>query len=287
MKLRIISGILLLACLVVVACRTKVSQQKPEEKTDRPVTLPRTVRPLPYNDSLLVMPKAELLPEVDGSRKNITSTFGAADGEHIKARDRKLFANSDEEIIYLSRIKSYHYAFPLPGAKMISPYGGNRKNHSGTDLKTCANDTIVSVFDGVVRMAKPYAAYGNVVVVRHYNGLETVYSHNSKNLVKPGDEVRVGQSIALTGRTGRATTEHLHFEVRINGTAFNPDLLFDFSTRTLRGKDLLCRRKGSAIVVSPTEVLPHQLMSGYVHPETPLLFFQTTESPVWALPDRS
>lgn len=76
------------------------------------------------------------------------------------------------------------YAFPLPGAKVISPYAGRRRHHSGVDLKTCANDTIVAAFDGIVRMAKPYAAYGNVVVIRHYNGLETVYSHNSKIWLK-------------------------------------------------------------------------------------------------------
>jgi len=90
-----------------------------------------------------------------------------------------------------------------------------------------------SAFDGIVRLAKPYYAYGNVIVVRHYNGLETVYSHNSKNLVKPGDYVKAGQPIALTGRTGRATTEHLHFEVRVNGQHFNPNLVFDLQERKL------------------------------------------------------
>ncbi len=260
-----------MAFLLVAACRTLTSHQKPEEKTDQPVNPPRTVLPLKHTDSLIVMPKAELLPEADLSRKDITATIRPADTEHIKASDGKLFANGNEEIIYLSRISPPHYAFPLPGAKVISPYGGQRKNHSGVDLKTRPNDTIRSAFDGVVRMAKPYAAYGNVVVVRHYNGLETVYSHNSKNLVKPGSEVKVGQAVALTGRTGRATTEHLHFEVRINGTHFNPDLLFNFATRTLRDKDLLCSKKGGAIVVRQTEVLPHQLMGDYQYPDIPLL----------------
>ena len=60
----------------------------------------------------------------------------------------------------------------------------------GTDIKTCAKDTIRAAFDGVVRMSKPYYAYGNIVVIRHANGLETLYSHNFKNLVKAGDVVK-------------------------------------------------------------------------------------------------
>lgn len=142
--------------------------------------------------------------------------------------------------------------FPLPGAKVISPYAGRRKHHSGVDLKTCANDTIISAFDGIVRLAKPYYAYGNVIVVRHYNGLETVYSHNSKNLVKPGDYVKAGQPIALTGRTGRATTEHLHFEVRVNGQHFNPNLVFDLQERKLNNQCLVFTQKVAKLQWSPS-----------------------------------
>ena len=64
--------------------------------------------------------------------------------------------------------------------------------------------------------------------------METLYSHNSKNLVKVGDKVKCGQKIALTGRTGRATTEHLHFEIRVNGRPYNPDMIFDHKTRQLK-----------------------------------------------------
>ena len=131
------------------------------------------------------------------------------------------------------------------------------------DLKTHAHDTIISAFDGIVRLAKPYYAYGNVIVVRHYNGLETVYSHNSKNLVKPGDYVKAGQPIALTGRTGRATTEHLHFEVRVNGQHFNPNLVFDLQERKLNNQCLIITKKGNKIAVKPVELMPHQLEGDY------------------------
>ena len=81
---------------------------------------------------------------------------------------------------------------------------------------------------------EPFAAYGNCVQIRHLNGLTTLYSHNSKNLVKAGDMVKAGQVIALTGQTGRATTPHLHFETRINGQAVNPNTYFDHATHSLR-----------------------------------------------------
>ncbi len=114
------------------------------------------------------------------------------------------------------------------------PYGrggGRHTWHRHQDLR--AKDTIRSAFNGVVRMSKPYSAYGNVVVVRHDFGLETIYSHNFKNLVHCGDTVKAGQPIALTGRTGRASTEHLHFETRINGQHFNPNILFNMKEETL------------------------------------------------------
>lgn len=111
----------------------------------------------------------------------------------------------------------------MPGGKVISGYG-TRGGHSGDDIKTCARDTIRAAFDGVVRMAKPYGAYGNVIVIRHPNGLETVYSHNVKNLVKSGDVVKAGMAIGLTGRTGRATTEHLHLRRGLTDNTLIPVL---------------------------------------------------------------
>lgn len=118
-------------------------------------------------------------------------------------------------------------------------------------LKTCANDTIRCVFDGVVRMAKHYGGYGKVIVVRHDNGIETIYSHNSKNMVAAGDTVKAGQPIALTGRTGRATTEHLHFEIRINGQHLNPGLLFDMKTGNLLKRTLVCTKTGNHVKLVP------------------------------------
>lgn len=129
--------------------------------------------------------------------------------------------------------------YPLPGAKVISPYGrrGGRA-HSGVDIKTTPGDNILAALDGDVVMSQRYAAYGNLIKIRHQNGFETWYSHNSKNLVSVGDHVKAGQVIALTGQTGRATTAHLHFECRLNGKAFNPSVFFDHSTHSVKMKAL-------------------------------------------------
>lgn len=144
--------------------------------------------------------------------------------------------------------------FPSSERKVISAYGA-RGGHSGSDIKTCANDTIRCVFDGVVRMAKHYGGYGKVIVVRHDNGIETIYSHNSKNMVAAGDTVKAGQPIALTGRTGRATTEHLHFEIRINGQHLNPGLLFDMKTGNLLKRTLVCTKTGNHVKLVPKNKL--------------------------------
>jgi len=145
------------------------------------------------------------------------------------------FGGGNKFTFNLSNIKEGEWCYPLEGAKVISAYGarGGRR-HTGVDLKTKPNDPILAAFDGVVTMSQVFYGYGNCVVVRHTNGLETLYSHNSKNLVKVGDSVKCGQKIALTGRTGRATTEHLHFEVRVNGKPYDPGILFDHTQHRLR-----------------------------------------------------
>lgn len=140
------------------------------------------------------------------------------------------------------------WCYPLPGAKVISPYGrrGGR-GHSGVDLKTKPDDEIHAAFDGEVVFSAKYSGYGNLIRILHGNGLETYYSHNSKNLVKVGDRVKAGDVIALTGRTGRATTEHLHFETRINGKAYDPSRFFDHQTHSIRMKSFQKTRNGYVV----------------------------------------
>lgn len=256
-RLYYLLSILLIATFTT--CRTAMqppSLKQPEIKISYPVSHIE----LPTVNFQFYMPKISLanieepLPYID-----ITENFCSHDINHVASKDPKLFANGDRLVIDLLQLRKYDYSFPLPGAKLISPYAGKRKHHSGIDLKTCANDTIRAVFDGIVRMAKAYAAYGNVIVIRHFNGLETVYSHNSNHLIKQGDRVKAGQPIALVGRTGRATTDHLHFETRVNGQHFNPELLFDINTQQLQEKSLYCIHTNNHIKVSAVDPFPYQL----------------------------
>lgn len=175
-------------------------------------------------------------------------TFSAFETQHVRVQTPGLFDGVSKFVIHLDSIPTWDYCFPLPGGKVISPFGGKRR-HAGTDIKTRANDTVRAVFSGVVRMAKPYSGYGNVVVVRHPNGLESVYSHNSKNLVKSGDKVKAGQPLGLAGRTGRATTEHVHFEFRMNGQAFNTNMIINYDNNTLQHGDIVCTKTGNGVTI--------------------------------------
>jgi murein DD-endopeptidase MepM/ murein hydrolase activator NlpD len=106
---------------------------------------------------------------------------------------------------------------------VTSRFGLRRRHyHYGTDVDVNTGDTIVTAFDGVVRISKYNRSYGYLVIVRHYNGLETYYAHCESLLVSVGDVVAQGQQIGTVGISGNATGYHLHFEVRVNGAYQNP-----------------------------------------------------------------
>lgn len=199
---------------------------------------------LPFNtDNLLTIPElaaSEYLKEPATFYTpaiEITDTFIGAEKYMVRAKTEKLFEKRNELLVDFAQFSENSFAFPLPGARILSPYGTRRgRNHTGIDIKTFANDTIRAAFDGIVRIAGRARGYGYVVVIRHYNGLETVYGHHSRLLVKAGDKVTAGTPVGLEGRTGRATTEHLHFETRINGQHFDPSIIIDFHTQKLRNK---------------------------------------------------
>ena len=178
--------------------------------------------------------------------------------EAEKKAFRTPFAEGNTFAVDLASLAPDDWCYPLPDSKVISNYGrrGGR-NHSGVDIKTKPNDTIRAAFDGIVTMSKRFSAYGNCVIVRHPNGLETLYGHNSRNLVNCGDSVRAGQAVALTGRTGRATTEHLHFECRIGGVPFDPSKVFDHNSEAIRLQQLTFTktRAGSISITSDSKLM--------------------------------
>jgi murein DD-endopeptidase MepM/ murein hydrolase activator NlpD len=126
--------------------------------------------------------------------------------------------------------------FSLPAkGKVISRFGPRSgRMHTGTDIKLTKGDTIYAAFDGQVTMSKYYYGYGNLVVLDHGNNIETYYSHLSKCLVKPDRFVKIGEPVGLAGATGRATTTHLHFEIRENNKPYDTELVFDFEAGKTR-----------------------------------------------------
>lgn len=163
------------------------------------------------------------------------------DNSDKQSKEGKNIGPSDNEskIDFTDFAKS-EWSYPLPESHVISPFGGAR-HHSGVDLKTHPNDNICAAFDGVVTMSGNYFGYGNCIRIKHNNGLETLYGHQSRNLVKCGDKVNAGQVIGLTGRTGRATTEHLHFEMFFKGHRLNPSSVFDYDNKSLQQVSLLIK----------------------------------------------
>jgi Peptidase family M23/LysM domain len=135
------------------------------------------------------------------------------------------------DTLWLCTVDTAHsnYAIPFKG-RITSRFGYRRgRNHNGIDIDLVTGDTVVAAFDGKIRYAQMHEkGFGNLVIIRHYNGLETYYAHSSKLLVAPNQEVKAGEPIALGGNTGRSTGDHLHFEVRFYDNPINPEHLFNF-----------------------------------------------------------
>lgn len=127
-----------------------------------------------------------------------------------------------------------YYTCPVEG--IVSSHFGPRRNrwHYGTDIAMRMGSPIKAMFDGVVRISNWAGGYGNLIVIRHDNGLETYYGHLSKSLVTNNQRVKAGEIIGLVGSTGHSTGPHLHLEVRYLGAAINPEHMIDFSNYTLK-----------------------------------------------------
>ena len=157
------------------------------------------------------------------------------------------------------RIDMDGFCMPTTNTKITSKFGPRRRRmHNGIDVKVYIGDTIRAAFSGKVRMVKyERRGYGQYIVIRHDNGLETIYGHLSKQLVSEDQYVEAGEVIGLGGNTGRSTGSHLHFETRFLGQAINPALLFDFEKQDIVTESYLFkkgnnryRRTGSTAVAS-------------------------------------
>ena len=150
---------------------------------------------------------------------------------------------SDSVSICLVNNNESNFVLPFKGM-ITSQFGWRRyRPHYGTDIDLEIGDTVVSAFDGMVRIAKSHVqGYGNVVIIRHDNGLETVYAHLSKLLVDPGQKIKAGEILGLGGNTGRSYGAHLHFEMRYLGQALDTEDFIDFASGNLKSYEFTLRK---------------------------------------------
>lgn len=160
-----------------------------------------------------------------------------------------------------------NFNMPLSNTIITSHFGYREgKNHNGIDLDLQVWDPVVSSFDGMVRIALKHPGYGRVVVVRHYNGLETLYAHLHRIKVEPGDIVEAGQVIGLGGSSGRSTGSHLHYELRFKGKPINPRHVISFKENKLISDAIELKKKKHNYLAIPVGVEYHTIERGdYMH----------------------
>lgn len=151
------------------------------------------------------------------------------------------------------------YASPIVG-RVSSKYGPRRRtSHHGTDIPLRVGEPLYATFDGKVRYAKWNAGgYGYLTIIRHPNGLESWYGHQSKLNVQPGDYVKAGQIIGFGGNTGNSRGAHLHFELRYQDQSFDPEFIFDFETGQLRYQTFALEKSFFSIRSRASEILEEE-----------------------------
>ena len=170
------------------------------------------------------------------------------------------FPNS--QIIEIESDSLGQYTHPKLGP-VNSKFGWrDGRMHKGIDINLHKGDPVVAAFDGMVRIAQAKGAFGNVVIIRHYNGLETVYAHLSKIKVKPGQVVLSGQLIGLGGNTGRSSGPHLHFEVRFKGQALNPAAIISFTENKIYHNSIVIKKSKYGISAFPSNAQLHTIEKG-------------------------
>lgn len=146
---------------------------------------------------------------------------------------------------------------------VTSNYGWrDGKMHKGIDIDLNRGDRVCAAFAGKVRIAKKQGGFGNVVILMHLNGLETVYAHLSRIKVKPGDIVQSGQIIGLGGNTGHSRGTHLHFEIRYKGYPLNPGAIISFTENKLYYHTITLKNNGRDLCAFPANSNLHKVKPG-------------------------
>ena len=166
------------------------------------------------------------------------------DTQNIWHKRRNVNFTNDSAIYFRLANDSCDFVFPLAKGHQTSPFGPRwGRLHAGLDLDLETGDPISSAFEGLVRISQFSDSYGNVVVVRHPNGLETLYAHMSARMVVSGQYVQAGDLLGLGGNTGHSFGAHLHFETRFLGNPFDPAYLIIPNKKSLKSKDFYLTQK--------------------------------------------
>ncbi|MBI0400204.1 MAG: peptidoglycan DD-metalloendopeptidase family protein [Cytophagales bacterium] len=191
--------------------------------------------------------------------------YGSWDSHKINSYD--FDPREFKDTIPVTLYNSYYgsgWSAPLEHTKINSDFGRRRYRwHHGIDLKLNTGDPVRSVFDGIVRITSyERYGYGHYVVIRHRNGLETIYGHLSKKEVKVGQEIKAGDIIGLGGSTGRSTGPHLHFEIRYQGLSINPTEIFDFEIGRIKAPIYSITAQSFDHEIKMREAVYHRIRSG-------------------------
>ncbi len=193
-----------------------------------------------------------------------SSTYGKWDTRNISPYNEAITKNDTSLILTLTDVKNNcNFIAPIQDPKVTSNFGWrDGRNHSGIDLDLQVWDPVAASFDGMVRIALYHPGYGRVVVIRHYNGLETLYAHLHRFKVKAGDIVEAGQVIGLGGSSGRSSGSHLHYEVRYKGKSLNPKHLISFKKNELISDSIQLIKQKWNYTALPMGVEYHTIQRG-------------------------
>ncbi len=181
---------------------------------------------------------------------------------------RKGLKETGENLSLLLVDSAWNCGFAIPFDGVVTSHFGWRwgRSHNGTDIDLEVWDPVVAAFPGVVRVSRFYKGYGRVVVIRHYNGLETLYAHLHRLKVKPGDVVEAGDLIGLGGSSGNSTGSHLHFEMRFAGLPIDPNAIINFRKGRLKSELIQLQSDGNCLKLAPeggkTEIQVYEVRKG-------------------------
>ena len=195
--------------------------------------------------------------------------YSGLPAEELYADWENTYAHRATQLPDKFRVDLRDFCMPTPSRVVTSNFGSRwGRQHKGLDIKVYIGDTIRAAFSGKVRIVKYEAkGYGKYIVIRHHNGLETIYGHLSKQLVRENQEVRAGDVIGLGGNTGRSTGSHLHFETRLCGVALNPALMFDFRAQDVTGDYYVYNKRNYANESEKATRLRGKIGNGSYTPE--------------------